>query len=182
MSWKATAFVKEITESITLSEKMLMFVLADYHNTSYKSAWPSIPTLAREALMSERTVYRLLDSLEGRRIARVVIQGRPNSYQFIGLDTHDIKSVSRKLTPDNTPDMTPDKNSTAIRKEEPVLEPVNKQPPTPFLKTSKSQTKNPELPDPALACSHCGKAGAFSWTKEPLCSQCLGRVPRKQSA
>lgn len=124
MSWKATAFVKEITTGITVAEKMVMFVLADYHNTTTKSAWPSIPVLAKESLMSERTVYRILDSLEGLRIRRLIVPGKPNSYQFIGLDTPDIKSVLKMLTPDSTPDTTTAKKGTAIRKEEPVLEPV----------------------------------------------------------
>lgn len=127
MSWKATAFVKEITSGITVAEKMVMFVLADYHNTTQKVAWPSVPVLAREALMTQRTVYRILESLEGKKLRRIVTPGKPNSYQFIGLDTPDIKS----LLAFSTPDTTPDKFDTAIRKEEPVLEPVKSNPPNP---------------------------------------------------
>lgn len=156
---------------------MVMFVLADYHNTAQKLAWPSIPTLAREALMTERTIYRILESLEGTRLRRIVAAGRPNVYQFIGLDTPDIKSVLEKVTPDTTPDMTPDKFGTAIRKEEPVLEPVNKPPYPPFSK-SVIQKLKPDGPDSGLICSNCGKYGAFRFGNEAFCSRCVGRVPK----
>ena len=88
MSWKATAFVKKLRD-VTRSEKLLLMVLADYHNNAKRAAWPSVKTLAEDCLMSERTVERMLARLEGRFLLRCKGNGRGNvsAYQFIGLDT-----------------------------------------------------------------------------------------------
>ena len=68
MSWAATAYVKKLTATpdgtkITRSEKMLLFVLADYYNEELKAAWVSIGELAKHALMSERQTQRLCKAL-----------------------------------------------------------------------------------------------------------------------
>lgn len=138
LSWKATAYVKEITENISPSEKLLLFVLADYHNTAKAVCWPSLPTLAREALMSERQATRILGQLEGKNLLRRV---RPRGghqttlYQFVALD-----QGSQNVIPVNDLGVTPgrrnsvtsagsrddirdDKSLPAIRKN--GLEPVN---------------------------------------------------------
>lgn len=123
MSWKATAFVKEIVAGITVHEKMVLFVLADYHNTTHKVAWPSIPTLAKEALMEERSVYRILERLEEKGfLERIVRSGKANGYRFCVLDTPDSASgvpLTGPLTPEA---ITPDPGDSAIRKER--VEPV----------------------------------------------------------
>src|SRR4051812_26554449 len=56
MSWQATAYVKTLT-NVTVYEKLLLFVLADYHNTHRGASYPSVPRLAEEALMKERNCY-----------------------------------------------------------------------------------------------------------------------------
>lgn len=68
MSWAATAYVKKLTATpdgtkITRSEKMLLFVLADYYNEELKAAWVSMQELAKHALMSERQAQRLCKAL-----------------------------------------------------------------------------------------------------------------------
>ena len=63
MSWKATAYVAEITENITRSEKLLLLCLSNRYNDDERCAWISVPRLAKESLMSERTVHRSLESL-----------------------------------------------------------------------------------------------------------------------
>ena len=70
MSWKATAFVKDLVKGIKPAEKLLLFVLADYHNTAQKIAWPSMELLARESLMSERNARRVLANLEAKGYVR----------------------------------------------------------------------------------------------------------------
>jgi hypothetical protein len=138
MSWKATAYVKEITEGITPSEKLLLFVLADYHNTAKSLAWPSVPVLAMEALMSERQATRILADLEKKNfIQRIRPTGghATTMYQFVALDQGrqnvipenidrgDI-GMPNNVTPEPRRDDTrDDKSAHAIRKE-PVIEPV----------------------------------------------------------
>jgi hypothetical protein len=131
MSWKATALVKDITKGISPAEKLLLFVLADYHNTVKKVCWPSLKVLAEESLMSERNASRLLDALVTKGIlSRVVGMGRGNTtlYSFVDLDCKDDNLSPFNLVKDDTKDDTKgDKPRGPIRKEpviEPVLEPV----------------------------------------------------------
>jgi hypothetical protein len=68
LSWKATAFIKPITHfpdgtKLRSAEKLLLFVLADDHNESRGYAWPSQKTLARNSLLSDRQVRRLLTKI-----------------------------------------------------------------------------------------------------------------------
>lgn len=128
MSWKASAFVKEITRNITQSEKLVLLVLADYHHTKHQAAWPSVSVLAEECLLTERGLYKILARL--KRKGFLLIQGergRRNEYVILGLDTPEQSSplplnepLNRRLV---TPERTPEPRGIAIRKE-PVLEPV----------------------------------------------------------
>lgn len=74
LSWRATAYVKSLTENITPSEKLLLFVLSDYYNDHKQVAWPSIKELASESLMSERNCRRMLTSLEEKGILKRTIR------------------------------------------------------------------------------------------------------------
>src|SRR5512141_799390 len=101
MSWKATAYVKELLR-ITPAEKLLLFVLADYHNTQMKASWPNIGTLARESLMSELNASRLLDGREKKGILeRDIGRGRGNytCYRFVELDGRKDDNLSSFPTP-----------------------------------------------------------------------------------
>ena len=124
MSWKATAYVKDIVKGISPAEKLLLFVLADYHNTVKRVCWPSLKVLAEEALMSERNASRLLEGLVRKDIlSRVVGMGRGHTtlYRFVVLDGKDDNLASFNS-------IKPDKSRSPIRKEpvsEPVVEPVN---------------------------------------------------------
>lgn len=96
MSWHATAWVKDLQACpdgarLTRGQKLLLFVLADYHNTAQKFAWPSVLTLASEALLSVSQTKRDLSYLE----EHCVIQrcrpkhygkGHMNGYKFLALD------------------------------------------------------------------------------------------------
>lgn len=96
MSWQATAYVAELTrspngEAITQAEKLLLFVLANYHHPSQKLAWPSVPKLAADALMSERAAQYVLQRLVRKGVIQTVEpprsgRGYTRAYRFPGLD------------------------------------------------------------------------------------------------
>jgi hypothetical protein len=133
MSWKATAWVNKLT-GITRSEKLLMFVLSDRYNEDDHYARPSIPRMAAEALMSQRTVFRTLSSLVKKGIIKIIEHpGRVNFYLFIGHSTPDkMAGVESEPTPDknsSTPDtgVTPPltqlchTNRKGTNKKEPII-------------------------------------------------------------
>ncbi len=92
MSWKATAYVKELCtapngQEITRSEKLVMFILADCYHPDYNRAWPSITRLATASLMSTRNVRRVLRSLQSKGAVEITESrglGHTNSYRFPG--------------------------------------------------------------------------------------------------
>lgn len=66
-----------------------MLVLADYHNTETKSAYPSLRTLATESLMSPRNASRVIKSLVGKGFLRRQVgvgRGVLTEYEIAGLD------------------------------------------------------------------------------------------------
>jgi hypothetical protein len=97
MSWQATAYVSELTttpsgDTLTRSEKLLALLLANRHNPDYDIAWPSVPNLAKEALMSVRMVQYALQSLERKGVITIERRWKgpsqcdTNIYRFPGLD------------------------------------------------------------------------------------------------
>src|SRR5208282_3833310 len=120
MSWKATAFVKEIVDNITPTEKLLLFVLADYHNTARHVAWPTLETLATESLMSKRNAIRMMANLEAKGvIKREHVQGDSRNttfYSFPALDSR-CQIVTCEPSPGDTPgDNSGDTQGSVIRK------------------------------------------------------------------
>ncbi len=98
MSWKASAYVKELVvapngERVTRTEKLVLLVLADYHDERLNEAWPSVKTWAEDALVSEQTLKRI----RSRLILKGVITSSPvqrengswssNRYGFTALTT-----------------------------------------------------------------------------------------------
>jgi hypothetical protein len=96
VSWQATAWVKELRACpdgapLTRGQKLLLFVLTDYHNTARKLAWPSVSTLASESLLSLSQAKRDLAYLEAHY---VIERQRPErfgkghliTYRFLPLD------------------------------------------------------------------------------------------------
>lgn len=133
MSWKATAYVKELTKApngdpITPGEKLFLFVLADYHHTQHEIMWPSQATLAREALTSERNVRRMADSLVEKGLLAVEThqgRGRTAVYRFSALspekpdNTSGLEIDDEDLKGDigsNKRGHKPDNGDSAIRK------------------------------------------------------------------
>lgn len=133
MSWKATAYVKELVtapngEKVTQAEKLLLFVLADYHHTQRDLIWPSQKTLAEDALCSERHIRRLTDSLVTKGV--LIVQsthgrGKTATYRFAALnltkpdDMSGLEITAEDVKPDIESTKTgpkPDNSDTAIRK------------------------------------------------------------------
>jgi len=95
MSHRASEYAKTLTHDpsgamITRREKLLLVILADYHNTTRRTAWPSISTLAVECLMDEREIRRVIVSLENRGILERVKAGQGrghySEYRFPDLE------------------------------------------------------------------------------------------------
>jgi hypothetical protein len=68
VSWKATSWVKSLRTytdgtPLTVREKFVLLILADYHNEENGYAWVSYNRLAHEALTDRTTVIRLLKKL-----------------------------------------------------------------------------------------------------------------------
>lgn len=100
MSWHATAWVKDLQQcpdgaGLSRCQKLLLFVLADYHNTAAKQAWPSVPTLASESLLSHAQTKRDLHYLEEHLVIercrpKAYGRGITTAYQFLALDAPEL--------------------------------------------------------------------------------------------
>ena len=90
MSLKATARAKEISlsptgEKITRTEKLLLMVMSDHHNTHQGFFYASNRLLAQEALLSLRQFQRLASSLEKKGIVKTETglgRGNLTGYSF----------------------------------------------------------------------------------------------------
>jgi hypothetical protein len=93
MSWKATVYVSELLKCpdgtpLTRDGKLLLFLLADHHNVSDEESRPSVITLAKEALMSERHARDLLRWFEKHGVIECIPgngRGHTSSYCFVEL-------------------------------------------------------------------------------------------------
>jgi hypothetical protein len=100
MSGRASGYVKGLVvcpngELLSRSEKLVAMVLADSHQDRGRGTFPSVKTMAEEALMDERQCRRLLDSLERKGVIvskRPAQQGRGQMtyYFFPELDSEEI--------------------------------------------------------------------------------------------
>lgn len=99
MSWKATAYVDGLTEGLSRSEKLVMFIIADHHNPEKGIAWPSVPRIANRAMLTEQHTYRVLRSLENKGfITKVQGGGRAsNQYTFPGLEIDPQQNVTPNI-------------------------------------------------------------------------------------
>jgi Helix-turn-helix domain len=89
VSQEAIEYVKGLLrDQVTRREKLLLMVLADYHNGKTQAAYPSSRELAEESLMSKREMQKVLNDLDGRIIQRVpgLGAGHYTAYRFIALE------------------------------------------------------------------------------------------------
>jgi len=94
LSHIANDYVKKLfRDRVTRRQKLLLWSLADYHNTARRAAWPSLRTLAEESLMDMRECRRVIDELIGvgliERIKGGSGPGDFNEYRFVELDGKD---------------------------------------------------------------------------------------------
>jgi hypothetical protein len=93
VSWWASAYVSAAThapngESLTRDEKLIALIIADHHDVSSNCAWPSVPRLARMALMSPRHAVDVLYSLERKQFLAVQRgngRGNGSTYVLLGM-------------------------------------------------------------------------------------------------
>lgn len=85
MSWEASAYVKKL-RGLTRTERVFLFVLADYHSTETNTAWPATTTLVDDCEMSEASVKRARRSLARKGI--ITTEASPGgslTYRFTAL-------------------------------------------------------------------------------------------------
>ena len=83
MSWIATAAVKSLTDNLTAREKLIMFLLSDYHNEHTGQCNPGHKRFATEALSSRRHLQRVLHSLEQKGFITILHGGGRQSNQYL---------------------------------------------------------------------------------------------------
>jgi hypothetical protein len=154
MSWKACAHVKSIRSGLSVSEKLVLLVLAEYHHTDERMAWPSSERLAKDCLMRRRSVLRILHRLEEKGFIRRTHgggRGKRTGYAIAGVDYENgdrgttglsdetetvqarnsdprcLETVTGQAQNSDPPDRNSDPLAHAIRKEPSVrpTEPIN---------------------------------------------------------
>ncbi len=95
MSWKASSYVKRLShgpsgELLTRSEKLVLLILADYYSDKDGVAWPSVTTVAKDAMLSERRARQVIHNLEKKGSIsidprRPLAGPQPNIYRITGL-------------------------------------------------------------------------------------------------
>jgi len=88
LSWRATAFVKNLLRHpdgtlLTAREKLVLFVLADYHSDHRDCAWAGLTAVAKASLTSRRHLLRVISELESKGSLKVTRRGmNSNEYRF----------------------------------------------------------------------------------------------------
>src|SRR4051812_42827213 len=94
MSWKATSVVSGLTRArdgvpIPRDAKLVYMILAEFHNTTRRAVWPSVPEMAVLSVMSERHFRRQLTWLQDHGEIRRLSgggAGRTSAYLLLRLD------------------------------------------------------------------------------------------------
>jgi len=105
MSFQASRYVRKL-RGVSKAEKLVLFVLAEYHNFGQNAAWPSLDHLAEDCEMSERNLRYCLDRLIAPRDRhpRGILKrqrahiGRGGIYEFgfVGLEQNAAKKAAKK--------------------------------------------------------------------------------------
>ena len=128
MSWVAAAYVKKLRvdmdgKKLTKGHKLILFVLADYHNEERGDAWTSLRHMAIESLHSRTGLIRSLGELEKGGVIRVLrhhdaVKNRIiNRYVFPALD-----SIASAVT---TPDLVAPVHHPSRASTPPLVAPVH---------------------------------------------------------
>lgn len=140
MSWQATAWVKDLHNCpdgahLSRGQKLLLFVLADYHNTALRQAWPSVVTLAGDADASLSQVKRDLNYLEEHLVlerCRPAKLGRGylTAYRFLALDAPELlaERLSKRVQNEPLLEVRESKGIPSLSGSEPNAEGVHPDP------------------------------------------------------
>jgi len=79
MSWEATAWAKKTRGHTSAGQKLVLLILADYHNTEKGMAWPSQRTLADDCEIPIRTIQHHLRTLEQTGFITTLQKGNQHS-------------------------------------------------------------------------------------------------------
>ena len=148
MSWIATAAVKGLTDNLTAREKLIMFLLSDYHNEHTGQCNPGHKRFATEALSSRRHLQRVLHSLEQKGFIVILRGGGRQSNQYL-LTCLDPSSTGDTVSPVTSGGRTPCHPSPDIAVSpqpghscvtQTVIEPLSEQG-TPSLSSSSKTTE-----------------------------------------
>jgi hypothetical protein len=127
---------------LTVTEKCVAFVLADYHNNVKSASWPSLDTISHDSSLPARSVSRILKRLEAKGVIFRKSgggKGRISSYSFPAISplpgadfddrqqaipfpekaspNPDPRTGFTAPNPDRNPDRNPDPGDIAIRNE-----------------------------------------------------------------
>jgi Helix-turn-helix domain len=130
MSWKATGYVKDLCDNLTITEKFTLLVLADYHSTDERASWPALDTLAKDCLMNKRSLRRILTRLEEKQfVVRTSGCGRGNvsGYKIVGVDIAKRDTVSPFISVKGDKKGT-EKGTLEVIKGDPAGTPIRKEP------------------------------------------------------
>jgi hypothetical protein len=82
VSIQAVAWVLEHSEA-KLADRLVLIAIANHADARGWNAWPSIPLIAAEARVEERTVYRALTALE--TLGELTVNRRPGRPSIYGI-------------------------------------------------------------------------------------------------
>lgn len=184
MSWKASGYVKELRKGLTVTEKFVLLILAEYHSTEHKAAWPSVATLAADCLMTERGVQQILMRLiENKFIVRSKSpggRGNIGSYQIVGVDVKTPKGEPDSLNSDaGFKDET--LHSQSIKGERNPAQPTLCNKEEPFKPTAAKPEKNP-LPSWLPVDVWAAYVNMRQRIRKPMTDYAAGLAVRKLSA
>ena len=114
MSWKAAGIVKDINEGISASEKLLLLILADYYNDSTGQCNPAQRTLAKQCLMSPRTLIRALQHLESTGFIKVV-RGHGLTHDFNQYDMLCIRQSANLTLSQSAKTASPQSDTSGVK-------------------------------------------------------------------
>lgn len=153
MSIAAVEYTRKLS-GLKITEKFVLTTIAHYLNSKSNVAWPSIPTLAADCGMSERSIYRSLASLAKKNhITHEHLKANyRNIYQMPGFDAENNPTPDRMSpvhpTPDRMSPVTPDRMAGAPLTETTItpdrVSPPNKEE-RDLLQRERQREQNPSL-------------------------------------
>ncbi len=157
MSWEATAWAKKTRGHKSYGTKLLLMVLADYHDTERGYAYPGQQTLSRDCEMPVRTVQWCLGWVQ--RVGFVTILQKGNQHQlthyqlnFGVLDVSDIAGAQvRQPTMESEDVAQPDAPVAPAPLHAPAISGPASIAPAPSTRNGEHEHPQPATSEPAMA-------------------------------